>query len=215
MVPEESPKFTCDLPDQAITSRAIWVYNSLEVFYMIGKIRNKLLKQAGHEYQPKQRLMALALEAVLFLGILPFALIHLGAAVDQWFGWPGFIYQPINGILGWLLIVISWLFAFWSIYVQFTIGRGTPVPLMATQKLITQPPYSYCRNPMALGAIGMYLGVAILFGSSGAMLLVLVGAALLLTYIRCVEEKEMKMRFGQEYMAYRQRTPFLFPHFHR
>ena len=87
------------------------------------------------------------------------------------------------------------------------------MPLMATQKLIIQPPYSYCRNPMALGAIGMYLGVAILFRSLGAVILVLLTASLLLIYIKLVEEKEMQIRFGQEYLAYKQQTPFLIPRF--
>ena len=87
------------------------------------------------------------------------------------------------------------------------------MPLMATQKLIVQPPYRYCRNPMALGGIGMYLGAAILFRSIGAMIVVLIFASLLLAYIKRVEEKEMEIRFGQEYLAYKQRTPFLIPRF--
>jgi protein-S-isoprenylcysteine O-methyltransferase Ste14 len=112
-----------------------------------------------------------------------------------------------------LLILPSWLFGMWSIYSQFTIGRGTPVPLMATQKLIIQPPYAYCRNPMALGGIGMYLGAAILFRSIGAVILVLLFASGLLIYIKRVEEKEMEIRFGQDYLAYKQQTPFLIPRF--
>jgi protein-S-isoprenylcysteine O-methyltransferase Ste14 len=113
------------------------------------------------------------------------------------------------------LILAGWLFAIWSIYAQFTLGRGTPVPLMATQKLVVQPPYTWCRNPMALGAIVMYTGVAVLFGSMGAFTLVLLGAACLLVYIKLLEEKEMLLRFGQEYLDYKRRTPFLIPRFGR
>ena len=87
------------------------------------------------------------------------------------------------------------------------------MPLMATQKLIIRPPYSYCRNPMALGAIVMYLGVAILFGSMGSVVLVLLGTGLLLTYIKRIEEREMEIRFGQEYLKYKKQTPFLIPRF--
>jgi protein-S-isoprenylcysteine O-methyltransferase Ste14 len=85
------------------------------------------------------------------------------------------------------------------------------VPLMATQELVVEPPYTYCRNPMALGAIGMYPGVALLFQSFGAGTLVLLFAAVLLTYIKRGEEKEMTARFGPEYLAYKQRTRFLIP----
>jgi protein-S-isoprenylcysteine O-methyltransferase Ste14 len=68
---------------------------------------------------------------------------------------------------------------------------------MATQQLIVQKPYSYCRNPMALGAIVAFLGVAILIGSISAMVLVLAGMVLLLAYIKLFEENEMELpRFG-------------------
>ena len=175
-------------------------------------MKDKFLQQTKREYSPNQRLAALVVGGVFFLIVAPFVLIALGSSLDQWLQWPPIRYEPINLILGGLLSVASWLLAIWANYVQFTLGRGTPVPLMATQKLIVEPPYTYCRNPMALGAIGMYLGVAIVFGSIGAGVLVLLGATVLLTYIKRVEEKEMELRFGQEYLAYKQRTPFLIPH---
>jgi protein-S-isoprenylcysteine O-methyltransferase Ste14 len=61
----------------------------------------------------------------------------------------------------------------------------------------------------------MYFGVAVLFQSIGAAVLVLIFAILLLTYIKLFEEKEMELRFGQEYLAYRDRTPFLIPRFRK
>jgi protein-S-isoprenylcysteine O-methyltransferase Ste14 len=105
----------------------------------------------------------------------------------------------------------GWLLALWTIYVQFTLGRGTPVPVMATQELLVEPPYAYSRNPMALGAILAYLGASVAAGSAGAALLVGAAAGALLTYIRLFEEREMVARFGEAYLAYRRRTPFLLP----
>ena len=176
-------------------------------------MKDKLQEHSRHEYSPKQRYVLLLFLAPIFLFILPYLFIRLGARLDQWLQWPPILSQPFNLILGWLLILSGWLLGMWSNYSIFTIGRGTPLPLMATQKLIIQPPYTYCRNPMALGAIGMYLGVAILFRSIGAAILVLLLASCLLVYIKRVEEKEMQRRFGQEYLAYKQRTPFLVPRF--
>ena len=178
-------------------------------------MKDKLLEQAKHEYSSKQRFVALLVLVPIFLILLPFILITLGSRIDQGLQWSPILYDPFNLILGWLLIVAGWLFGIWSIYIQFTLGRGTPVPLMATQKLIIRPPYSYCRNPMALGAIVMYLGVAILFGSMGAVVLELLCAGLLLTYIKRIEEREMEIRFGQEYLNYKKQTPFLIPRFWR
>jgi protein-S-isoprenylcysteine O-methyltransferase Ste14 len=176
-------------------------------------MKDKFLKQARHEYRPGQRYALMGLLAVVFLFLLPWLLIFLGSLLNRWLHWPALLYGPLNLVLGGLLILAGWALGIWSNYSQLTIGRGTPLPLMATQKLIVEPPYTYCRNPMALGAIVMYLGVAVLFGSIGAALLVLLGAACLLTYIKLLEEKEMVLRFGQEYLEYRQRTPFLLPRF--
>jgi protein-S-isoprenylcysteine O-methyltransferase Ste14 len=176
-------------------------------------MKDKLLKQASHEYSPKQRFAALLCLAPLFLIVLPYIFLTLGARLDRWLQWSPILRAPFNLMLGWLLILVGWLFAMWSITSQFTLGKGTPVPLMATQKLIVQPPYTYCRNPMALGAIVMYLGVAILFRSFGAVILVLLFAGLLLIYIKRVEEKEMEIRFGEEYLGYKRQTPFLIPRF--
>jgi protein-S-isoprenylcysteine O-methyltransferase Ste14 len=178
-------------------------------------MRKRLLKQASHEYSPKQRAALLAAAGVLFLVILPWALVRLGGRLDRALDWPALRYPPVNAIAGGLLILAGWLLGVWSNYLQFTLGRGTPVPVMATQKLIVRPPYSYCRNPMALGAIAAYLGVSVIMGSPGAALLVLLGAAALLTYIKVVEEREMVARFGEAYLAYRRRVPFIIPRLRR
>ncbi len=178
---------------------------------MIRQIQTKFLRQTRREYQPRQRLLAMAFEGIFFLVLFPYALFRLGTTLDQWIGWPILLYPPVNAVVGGLVMLGGWLFALWTIYVQFTIGRGTPVPLMATQKLIVQPPYSYCRNPMVLGTIGFYTGMAVVFGSLGALLLVLASAGLLLLYVWRVEEQEMVLRFGQEYLEYKERTPFLIP----
>ena len=178
-------------------------------------MRDRLLKQASREYGPKQRLALLAAAGVLFVIIFPLALVGLGGLLDRWLGWPALSYPPANAIIGGLMILAGWLLGMWTNYVQFTLGRGTPVPVMATQKLLICPPYSFCRNPMALGAIVAYLGVSVVAGSPGAGLLWLLGAVALLTYIRLAEEKEMVARFGEAYLAYRRRVPFIIPRLRR
>lgn len=178
-------------------------------------MRERLLKQTKHEYSPNQRLALLAAAGVIFLIILPLALVRLGGRLDRALGWPALSYPPVNAIVGGLMILSGWLLGLWTNYVQFTLGRGTPVPVMATQKLLTCPPYSYCRNPMALGAIVAYLGVSVVAGSPAAGLLWLLGAVALLTYIKAIEEKEMVARFGEDYLAYRRRVPFIIPRLRR
>jgi protein-S-isoprenylcysteine O-methyltransferase Ste14 len=176
-------------------------------------MKNRLLKLTQHEYSPTQRLIALFFAGILFIVLIPAALITAGPQLDQRWSLPPFQYGPINVILGVLCILIFWPLGLWANWVQFTLGRGTPVPLMATQKLLIVRPYSYCRNPMALGAIGAYLGIAVWLGSLSAVGLVLLGATCLLVYIKLIEEREMVARFGAEYLDYRRQTPFLIPRF--
>lgn len=170
-----------------------------------------LLKQASREYGPRPRLALLLVAAVLFLIILPLALLYLGRLLDRTLGWPVLAHPPLTVIVGGLMVLGGWLLGVWTVNLQFTLGRGTPVPVMATQKLIVRPPYSYCRNPMALGAIVAYLGVSVIAGSPGAALLVILGASVLLIYIKVVEEQELAARFGEEYLAYRRQVPFIIP----
>ena len=178
-------------------------------------LTEKLLEHSTHEYSARTRLVALLFLAPVFLFVLPALFIRLGAQLDQRMHWPAVPPPPASFIVGFLLILPSLLLGLWANHSQFTIGRGTPVPLMATQELIVEAPYTYTRNPMALGAIGMYLGAALLVGSIGAVIMVLLFSAALLTYIRFGEEREMSARFGPEYLAYRQGTPFLIPRIRR
>ncbi len=174
-------------------------------------MKEKLLKQAKREYSPGKRIRALMIEGVFFLGILPGALVYFSPLLDRQFELPSLAFGVVNIVLGCGFVVAGFPLGWWAVYVQFTIGRGTPVPVMATQQLIIQKPYSYCRNPMALGAIVAYLGIAILIGSISAVALVLTFAVLLLAYIKFLEEKEMELRFGEAYQEYRKHIPFIIP----
>jgi protein-S-isoprenylcysteine O-methyltransferase Ste14 len=176
-------------------------------------MKDKLLKHTQREYSQKQRLILLFFAGILFLVLIPVALASASSTLDQALHLPQLVFEPVNWLLGLLFVLAGLSLGFWSNHVQFTIGRGTPVPVMATQKLIVQPPYSYCRNPMALGAIALYLGIAIWLGSLSALGMVLLFAICLLIYIKLLEEKEMALRFGDDYLKYKRQTPFLIPRF--
>ena len=174
----------------------------------------RFLGQTKREYGPEQRLKVLAPAGLVFIVLLPLGLLRLGGRLDRRLGWR----RPLDPALRCLGVALSlggWLLGVWTNYVQFTEGRGTPVPVMATQELIVRPPYAYCRNPMALGTILAYLGLSMAAGSRGAVLLVAPGAAALLLYIKLVEEREMVARFGDAYLAYRRRVPFIIPRLRR
>ena len=83
--------------------------------------------------------------------------------------------------------------------------------MMPTQELLTDGPFRHCRNPMTLGAILAYLGIAVTARTPAGIVLVLSFAASLLVYLKRLEEGELAERFGEAYLAYRRETPFIVP----
>ena len=143
--------------------------------------------------------------ALLMLVAIEVGIIWLlGSRGSFEFGWWHQVFGALMTIGGIVLVG-------WSISIQYTLGKGTPFPKVATQQLITTGPYACTRNPMTLGAFLLYLGIAVGMGSIPVILLVLVIFTALLTFIYRHETRELTERFGKEYLDYRKRTPFFIP----
>jgi protein-S-isoprenylcysteine O-methyltransferase Ste14 len=147
----------------------------------------------------------------VFLGLLPFLVGVIGTRLDRRLGLAPIRLGRLGWLLGGLLAAAGFSLGLWSVYSQLDRGRGTPLPVMPTQELLTDGPFRYCRNPMTLGAIVAYLGIAVAARSTSGVLLVASLAAALLTYLKRLEEPELAERFGERYLAYRQVTPFIIP----
>jgi protein-S-isoprenylcysteine O-methyltransferase Ste14 len=135
----------------------------------------------------------------------------VGPRLDRRLGLPPLGIGSVNRILGGLLTTLGFSLGFWSVNVQLTRGRGTPLPVMPTQELLTEGPFRFCRNPMTLGAILAYLGMAVAARTTASIVLVLCLAASLLAYLKRIEEGELAERFGEAYLAYKRETPFIIP----
>ena len=174
-------------------------------------MRNRIIKWSKKKYTKKQQILALIPAAVVFGVLIPLFLYIVPLYIDQQLGLSSLVSPVINLVLALILIVIGFLLAAWTVLVQFQRGKGTPIPAIATQKLIVNGPYKYCRNPMTLGTILYYLGIGILIGSLTSIGLTLLILVILVIYIKVVEEKELEVRFKEEYKEYKQSTPFLIP----
>jgi len=160
--------------------------------------------------EPK-RIIAMLLAGVLFLYLLPRLIARGGSSLDQQLGLPSLHFGTINSILGISLMVVGFYFALWSIYAQFTRAQGTPLPILPTQKLLTDGPFRFCRNPMTFGTIVAYLGIGIYAGTIAGIGMVLCFGMLLILYLKLLEEKELAERFGEAYLKYKQEVPFIIP----
>ena len=171
----------------------------------------RIIKWSEHEFSFNQRFFATLLAGVLFLFLIPLLLIRGLPPLDKILGFPQFSFGIVNFILGGLLVLIGATYALWSIISQLTRAKGTPLPMMATQKLLIDGSFKQSRNPMGFGAISMYLGMAVVVGSLSSLILVILFLLLLVLWIKKVEEKELEIRFGQDYVDYKKSTSFMIP----
>jgi protein-S-isoprenylcysteine O-methyltransferase Ste14 len=170
---------------------------------------NMYKKWQNNETSEGKRLFALVIGALIFPISIPAILVMLLPQVDKRIGIGSFYVGYGNIIIGVVAIIMGGFLAFWTIIVQIKLASGTPFPMLPTKKLLIIGPFKYCRNPMTLGTVIAYSGVAILIGSYTSLLVVVIFSLMLLVYLKLIEEKELEMRFGQEYLEYKKNTPFI------
>lgn len=168
-------------------------------------------KWAQKEQSESKRIFAMLLAGVLFLYLLPRLIARGGSSLDGLLGLPSLHFGTINSILGISLMVVGFYFGIWSVYAQLTRAQGTPLPILPTQKLLTDGPFRLCRNPMTFGTIVAYTGIGIYAGTVAGVGMVLVFGILLVLYLKLLEEKELAERFGEAYLTYKRQVPFIIP----
>lgn len=167
-------------------------------------------KWAQQEHSSRAQALALLPAGIVLFLLQPYWLLVICPSLDRVFG----LAPPpstVTIVVGASLIAAGLPFGLWSVYVELTRGEGTPLPMMPTQRLIVTGPFRYCRNPMALGTILAFLGLAIARATPIGILSVIVLSGLLLIYDKRVEERELAERFGEPYLQYKREVPFILP----
>ena len=149
---------------------------------------------------------------VAFLFLCFVSLFFIAAClVDRWLNLPSIRYVPWTLITGLVLLIPGATVLIWT-WIQFLMARGTPVPINPPQKLITGGLYAYSRNPMLLSIFLIVFATGLL---SGSLSLTLLFAPLFVLFfyfqITLVEEKEMELKFGRDYLGYKEKAPRFFP----
>ena len=100
-------------------------------------------------------------------------------------------------------------------FVRFVVeGRGTPSPVLQTERLVVGGDYRFVRNPMYLAVIAAILGQAMIFGSLALLLYALAVWAIMATFVRWYEEPLLQNRYGEEYGRYRRGVRAWVPRLH-
>ncbi len=93
----------------------------------------------------------------------------------------------------------------WAMGLFHRAGTAIP-PWEPTTALVTAGPYRFSRNPIYLSVVMLYVGIALLFAASWALVL-LVPALVTLHYaVIRREEAYLDRRFGETYRQYRARV---------
>jgi protein-S-isoprenylcysteine O-methyltransferase Ste14 len=172
---------------------------------------NTFKKWQNQETTLGKQVLFLAIGALIFPMTIPVILVILLPRLDKMIGMGSFYIGLGNIAIGILALLFGGLLAFWTIFAQIRLASGTPFPMLPTKKLIIIGPFKYCRNPMTLGTVLMYFGIALMVGSYTSVLFVVLFMSALVAYIKLVEEKELELRFGAEYLDYKNDTPFIIP----
>ena len=89
---------------------------------------------------------------------------------------------------------------------------GEPKEWGCTSRLVTTDIYKYVRHPHHLG-VGIFMtSFGLLIGHPWSFLIITISQWIwVVLFLFLVEEKELLEKFGEEYRAYRQEVPMLFP----
>lgn len=180
---------------------------------MIGGWIPKIVAWQQKHWGLRQRAMATVTIPIFFLALIAGTPLLLYGKLDATLGLTPILTPPLNLYIGAVVFLAGALLYTWTILLFARIGRGTQTPIVPTQRLVTNGPFAYSRNPMVSGVILLITGLGLLVNSIGFTAIGLAIPLAYLIFIKLVEEKELEARFGQEYLEYKNRVPFIIPKF--
>ena len=117
--------------------------------------------------------------------------------------------QLHTALIGVIILIVGWGIAYFA---NREIGENWSPTLEKTeeQKLVTSGIYVIVRHPLYLSGLLILVGTNVYFGSKWAWLGTTLALIVILLRIP-IEEKHLKERFGEEYIAYKRRTKAILP----
>jgi len=112
--------------------------------------------------------------------------------------------------VGIFLMMTGILFRQYSIWV---LGRffSTRVRIVSDHRIVKEGPYKYLRHPSYTGMLMILLGLGLASRTWLGTIIILALFSLVIGYRINVEEKTLRVEFGQEYVEYAKKTKRLVP----
>jgi len=105
-----------------------------------------------------------------------------------------------------LVFMVSGAIVIYSGTGLFLRYRTAIIPHKPASRLVTNGIYNWTRNPMYLGMALLYCGLAIVFDSLFALVLLPVVLVVIQTQVIAREETYLERAFGDQYRAYKMRV---------
>ena len=148
---------------------------------------------------------------VVIFGLFTALFVFLAMLLDGVLAlrWP--IPVTVSRLVSVPMMAIGIAITAWSV-IHFLRVNGTPVPFNPPPALVESGPYRYARNPMLTGVFLLLFGVGFAIGSLSLVLIFTPLYVLAnLWELNEIEEPELIRRLGEDYLAYRERTPMFIP----
>ena len=156
--------------------------------------------------------MKLFLKVALFTLVMPGTVAVLVPLLIKWD-------RPVaEGATLWLGVCLLalgaclYLRCVWDFAVS---GGGTPAPIDAPKRLVTNGVYRYSRNPLYIAEITAIVGWAALFAAPILLAYAVVLFVILSLAVRVYEEPRLAQQYGGQYAAYTATTPRWLPRIRR
>jgi protein-S-isoprenylcysteine O-methyltransferase Ste14 len=115
--------------------------------------------------------------------------------------WVGITLMSISG-LGLLLVIFTLVLK----------GLGAPFAIALTRVVVTDWIYAWTRNPMVISALAFLVGLGLWLQSGLFLVWILaVVSPVMLVFLTIYEERELEIRFGEDYRNYKASTPRFLP----
>lgn len=168
------------------------------------------------QYNLFRHLLGYALGICLIVGVA-YGIIYLSSIDFAIFNIPIITNNTIRIIISIPVFLLGIIFAIWSNVALLSKGKGGPLDIVGvsisprTKKLVIKGPYQYTRNPMAFGALSIFLSVVIYFNSLGCLILLIIFSLIFVKLVIANEEKRLLNDFGEDYLKYKKATSMIFP----
>ena len=148
---------------------------------------------------------------LLIFGLFTTLFVYVALIVDRALALPWPIPESASWLVAVPMMAIGVAVTAWSAF-HFLKVKGTPVPFNPPPTLVESGPYRFARNPMLTGVFLLLFGIGFAIRSLSLVLIFTPLFVLANVWeLKEIEEPELIRRLGEDYVAYRERTPMFIP----